>query len=65
MSDDRGVDRRQFIPNKNRSLPYTFVALRVRTDGHDPIVHVVEGQAPPPFQRTSGLLLDNTQGPVG
>ncbi len=52
-------------PNKNRSLPYTFVALRVRTDGHDPIVHVVEGQAPPPFQGTSGLLLDNTQGPVG
>jgi non-lysosomal glucosylceramidase len=30
-------------PNKNHSLPYTFVALRVKEHGGEPTVHVVEG----------------------
>ncbi|MBE3072190.1 MAG: hypothetical protein IMZ67_04375, partial [Acidobacteria bacterium] len=52
-------------PNKNHSLPYTFVALRVKAAGRAPAVYVVEGQPPPPYQGTNGLLLEHTPGPAG
>ena len=41
-------------PGKGNNLPNTFFAIRTRTEGHDPIVRVIEGPVQPPHILSHG-----------
>jgi uncharacterized protein (DUF608 family) len=42
-------------PDKGRTLPYTFFALRAATEGADPVTKVLESRLRPPYESWTGL----------